>query len=107
MSKKNERITGVESVDDTPDVLNYRTMTLFNACDRKRALGVVEHGPVYNGDPIEDALAEMCDALNYLDFAERVGHDPAQVDAIRSVIVDAATRLRELPPITGTVRTDW
>lgn len=93
--------------DTTEETINYRSSTLFDAAERKRAVGIAEHGPVYTGDPVCDALAEVCDALNYIEMAERLGHDSAQIDAIRSVFIDAGTKLRELPTITGTVRTDW
>lgn len=95
--------------DETaPTEIPYRTTPFYHACDMKRVRGIEEHGDTYEGDPVEDALAEVCDCENYIRFAEMMGHDIHQTAAIRSRIVELSAMIRELPPIPIVpIKTDW
>lgn len=68
-------------------------LPVIRACIRKWELGRAAHGPVFEGDPLEELYGELADALNYADQLEIEGYS---VDRIRARLRQCATEVREI-----------
>ena len=58
---------------------NLMDLSIDEARHEKWRLGREKYGPVFVGDPLEQLDAELIDALNYADEAERRGIPIAEV----------------------------
>jgi hypothetical protein len=68
-------------------------LPVIRACLRKWNLGRAAHGPVFEGDPLEELYGELADALNYADQLEMEGED---VDEIRRHLCACAEQTRAI-----------
>ena len=71
-------------------------MSVEDARQAKWEAGVLEHGPVFRHEPIEEFDLEMLDALNYCDEAQRQGYPESRLEVLRCLIRSALVLGREI-----------